>query len=67
MVDTLKKECRKVSTNTAAPRDRKFKWQHGYRVNISGNRNKQYNGLDPGCVMTIISYKNSKSIVTELN
>lgn len=28
-------------------------------VNLSGKRNKQYAGLDPGYVMTIISYKNS--------
>lgn len=28
-------------------------------VNLSGKRNKQYAGLDPGCVMTIISYENS--------
>lgn len=28
-------------------------------VNLSGKSNKQYAGLDPGCVMTIISYENS--------
>lgn len=50
----------KAAPKTAAPWERKFNWQCGYAVNMSGNRNKQYTGLEPGYVMTIISYKNIK-------
>lgn len=51
-----------VTLNSAAPRERKFKWHCGCTVNVSGKTNKQCPGLDPGYVMTIISYKNSQVI-----